>query len=127
MNGDGGGVGGSSSLSRSASKENHPNQPTAQHRSQENRSVTGGIENVALKRTASNDENECPVTPSTPNNSYKSRKGLMVELDMNAGLGYSPVAPLKMKPQPKVIQWQEPLSQEEDSDFEGDSPENGYR
>lgn len=30
------------------------------------------------------DENKLPVTPINP---YKSRKGLMVELDMNAGLG----------------------------------------
>lgn len=30
------------------------------------------------------DENKFPVTPINP---YKSRKGLMVELDMNAGLG----------------------------------------
>lgn len=67
------------------------------------------------------DENECPVTPSTPsNNPYKSRKGLMVELDMNAGLAFSPLAPLKMKPQPKLIQWQEPLSQGEEEDDDDD-------
>lgn len=64
-------------------------------------------------------ENEFPVTPSNP---YKSRKGLMVELDMNAGLEASPLAGTKMKPTPKVIQWQEPLSQEEDSADEYEVP-----
>lgn len=64
-------------------------------------------------------ENEFPVTPSNP---YKSRKGLMVELDMNAGLGASPLAGNRMKPTPKVIQWQEPLSQEEDSADECEMP-----
>lgn len=58
------------------------------------------------------DENKFPVTPNNP---YKSRKGLMVELDMNAGLGASPITGTKMKPTPKVIRWHEPLSQEEDS------------
>lgn len=53
-------------------------------------------------------------SPSTPNNPYKSRKGLMLERDMNAGLGASPVAS-KVKANPKQIQWTEPLSQEEDS------------
>lgn len=57
-------------------------------------------------------EPEYPVTPNAAQ--YKSRKGLMVELDMNAGLGFSPVAP-KSKPQPKVINWHEPLSQDEGS------------
>lgn len=73
-----------------------------------------------------NDENECPMTPTTPSkNPYKSRKGLMVELDMNAGLAMSPLAPLKMKPQPKLIQWQEPLSQGEDEDDE-EPPQRNY-
>lgn len=64
-------------------------------------------------------ENQLPVTPSNP---YKSRKGLMVELDMNAGLGASPLTGAKMKPTPKVIRWQEPLSQEEDSADEFEMP-----
>lgn len=61
-------------------------------------------------------------SPSTPiSNPYKSRKGLMVELDMNAGLEASPVAP-KCKANPKQIQWHhEPLSQEEDSGDECNS------
>lgn len=63
-------------------------------------------------------ENEFPITPS---NSYKSRKGLMIELDMNAGLGSSPIA-VKNKPNPKIIQWHEPLSQEEDSGDESEIP-----
>lgn len=63
-------------------------------------------------------ENEFPMTPS---NSYKSRKGLMIELDMNAGLGSSPIA-VKNKPNPKIIQWHEPLSQEEDSGDESEIP-----
>lgn len=59
------------------------------------------------------DENKCPITPNNP---YKSRKGLMVELDMNAGLGASPITGSKLKPQPKVIRWHDAaLSQEEDS------------
>lgn len=63
--------------------------------------------------TGGSDENQFPVTPNNP---YKSRKGLMVELDMNAGLGgASPITGTKMKPTPKVIRWHEPLSQEEDS------------
>lgn len=65
------------------------------------------------------DQNKFPVTPSNP---YKSRKGLMVELDMNAGLGASPITGTKMKPTPKVIRWQEPLSQEEDSADEFELP-----
>lgn len=55
-------------------------------------------------------ELECPVTPNNP---YKSRKGLMVELDMNAGLEASPIAP-KIKPNPKVIEWTEPDRQLDD-------------
>lgn len=96
--------------SDAASKENHkPQENDENDEMTENENGQSG----GLKRQ--NDENECPLTP---NNQYKSRKGLMVELDMNAGLAFSPVASLKMKPQPKVIQWQEPLSQEEDSDEE---------
>lgn len=61
------------------------------------------------------DENnyQFPVTPSNP---YKSRKGLMMELDMNAGLGTSPLAGGKMKPTPKVIHWQEPFQEEDSAD-----------
>lgn len=58
------------------------------------------------------DENQFPVTPNNP---HKSRKGLMVELDMNAGLGASPLTGTKLKPTPKVIRWHDSLSQEEDS------------
>lgn len=62
---------------------------------------------------AGSDENKCPITPNNP---YKSRKGLMVELDMNAGFGASPITGSKLKPQPKVIRWHDAsLSQEEDS------------
>lgn len=59
-----------------------------------------------------NDSENCPVTP---NNQFKSRKGLMVELDMNAGLGTSPLTGKNAKPSPKLLQWQEPLSQDEDN------------
>lgn len=85
-------------------------------------SSNGGVGGGGLKRHPQNDENECPMTPTTPskNNPYKSRKGLMTELDMNAGLAMSPLAPLKMKPQPKQIQWQEPLSQGEEEEEEED-------
>uniref|UniRef100_A0A1B0CKV6 Putative zinc finger protein 1 n=1 Tax=Lutzomyia longipalpis TaxID=7200 RepID=A0A1B0CKV6_LUTLO len=75
-----------------------------------------------------NNENVAADGPVTPNaGQYKSRKGLMVELDMNAGLGFSPVAP-KSKPQPKVINWQEPLSQGEESadEFEASPPRRFY-
>lgn len=61
------------------------------------------------------------MSPSTPSNPYKSRKGLMVELDMNAGLEASPIAP-KTKAIPKIIQWNEPQSQEEDSGDEFEVP-----
>lgn len=71
------------------------------------------------RRSSGSDKNKFPVTPSNP---YKSRKGLMVELDMNAGLGASPLTGTKMKPTPKVIRWQEPLSQEEDSADEFEMP-----
>lgn len=71
------------------------------------------------RRSSGSDENKFPVTPSNP---YKSRKGLMVELDMNAGLGSSPITGTKMKLTPKVIRWQEPLSQEEDSADEFEMP-----
>lgn len=70
------------------------------------------ISNENFNIAAGSDENQFPVTPNNP---YKSRKGLMVELDMNAGLGASPITGTKMKPTPKVIRWHEPLSQEEDS------------
>ncbi|XP_052873299.1 uncharacterized protein LOC128278609 [Anopheles cruzii] len=57
-------------------------------------------------------------SPITPNNTYKSsRKGLMCELDMNAGLGLSssPVTTKAKTTLPKLIQWQEPIQgQEED-------------
>ncbi|XP_059607917.1 zinc finger protein 367-like [Phlebotomus argentipes] len=73
------------------------------------------------RKTAKEDNNENVATtepeyPVTPN-AYKSRKGLMVELDMNAGLGFSPVAP-KTRPQPKVINWQEPVSEESADELE---------
>lgn len=59
-------------------------------------------------------------SPSTPSNPRKSRKGLMVELDMNAGMGASPIA-TKVKAAPKQIQWTEaPMSQEEDSGNDDD-------
>lgn len=41
-------------------------------------------ENINISNEDVGDENKLPVTPINP---YKSRKGLMVELDMNAGLG----------------------------------------
>ncbi|XP_050095581.1 uncharacterized protein LOC126577749 [Anopheles aquasalis] len=90
---------------------------------------------VAMQRSMDNDENRhhgggygtgtgyCPngagggmgidQSPITPNNTYKSsRKGLMCELDMNAGRGLmaSPVTTkTKTSTRPKLIQWQEPL------------------
>lgn len=89
-------------------------------------SSANGNENAATRITPSteksnenyhhsggSDENKCPITPNNP---YKCRKGLMVELDMNAGLGASPITGSKSKPQPKVIRWHDAaLSQEEDS------------
>ena len=65
-----------------------------------------------------------PEFPLTPSNPYKRRKGLMCELDMNAGMGSASPLTARKKPNlPKVIQWQEPTSQEEDeSGDEGDIP-----
>uniref|UniRef100_A0A182RF41 C2H2-type domain-containing protein n=1 Tax=Anopheles funestus TaxID=62324 RepID=A0A182RF41_ANOFN len=60
------------------------------------------------------DSNQLLLSPITPNNSYKSsRKGLM---DMNAcmSLTNSPVMAKPKNSRPKLIQWQEPTSQEED-------------
>lgn len=45
-----------------------------------------------------------PVTPNTP---YKSRKGLMVELDMNAGIESSPLTGKQYKSHPKIIKFQD--------------------
>ncbi|XP_053687647.1 zinc finger protein 1-like [Sabethes cyaneus] len=78
-------------------------------------------ENENQNRSVVNNENyldnisafQSPITPRSP---FKSRKGLMCELDMNAGMGLtaSPIT-AKTKPNvPKLIQWQEPTSQEED-------------
>lgn len=64
-----------------------------------------------------NNENSEIECPTTPNNPFKSRKGLMVELDMNAGLS-SPVT-TKIKATPKVIQWNDiPLRDEDSGDDE---------
>ncbi|EAL40339.3 AGAP010516-PA, partial [Anopheles gambiae str. PEST] len=74
-----------------------------------------GVGNTA-QRSATNNENHLPLgllaSPVTPNNTYKSiRKGLM---DMNACMGLtSPVTTKAKNSLPKLIQWQEPTSQEE--------------
>lgn len=60
-----------------------------------------------------NNENSEIECPTTPNNPFKSRKGLMVELDMNAGLS-SPVT-TKIKATPKAIQWNDLQLRDEDS------------
>lgn len=60
-----------------------------------------------------NNENSEMECPTTPNNPFKSRKGLMVELDMNAGLS-SPIT-TKIKATPKVIQWTDIQLRDEDS------------
>lgn len=79
------------------------------------------INNDNSENVSSSELSHTNVTsPSTPSNPYKSRKGLMVELDMNAGLE-SPIAP-KLKANPKIIQWTEPQSQEEDSGDESCVP-----
>lgn len=59
-----------------------------------------------------NNENSEIECPTTPNNPFKSRKGLMVELDMNAGLS-SPIT-TKIKATPKVIQYND-VHRDEDS------------
>lgn len=67
-------------------------------------------------QSSSNNENCVIQSPLTPRSPFKSRKGLMCELDMNAGMGLA-VSPLtaKTKPNvPKLLQWQDPTSQEED-------------
>ncbi len=60
-----------------------------------------------------NNENSEIECPTTPNNPFKSRKGLMVELDMNAGLS-SPIT-TKIKATPKVIQWNDLQLRDEES------------
>lgn len=60
-----------------------------------------------------NNENSEMECPTTPNNPFKSRKGLMVELDMNAGLS-SPIT-TKIKATPKVIQWNDLQLRDDDS------------
>lgn len=87
------------------------------------RTKTSHSDDISMRTTSDrSNENQMPTSgsdenlfPVTPNNPYKSRKGLMVELDMNAGLGASPLTGTKMKPTPKVIRWHDPHSQEEDS------------
>lgn len=68
-----------------------------------------------------NNENSEVECPTTPNNPFKSRKGLMVELDMNAGLDSSPIT-TKLKPTPKVIQWNEVHSRDDDSGDDETTP-----
>lgn len=83
---------------------------------------SGGSGSVITSNNGSGEYMYSMESPSTPSNPYKSRKGLMVELDMNAGLEASPIAP-KIKANPKQIQWHhEPLSQEEDSGDESFVP-----
>lgn len=76
------------------------------------------------KRTKLNDytdgNNENAGQPVTPNNPYKSRKGLMIELDMNAGFDSSPLTAKNFKPNPKVIKFNDvpPPQDENCDDFE---------
>ncbi|XP_039447815.1 metal regulatory transcription factor 1-like [Culex pipiens pallens] len=89
------------------SANHHHGGGSASQNENENRSGPTNNENYAGSAFQS------PITPRSP---FKSRKGLMCELDMNAGLGLaaSPIT-AKSKPNvPKLIQWQEPTSQEED-------------
>lgn len=90
----------------------------------------GSGQNENENRSCGNNENyggsafQSPITPRSP---FKSRKGLMCELDMNAGLGLaaSPIT-AKTKPNvPKLIQWQEPTSQEEDESGDESVAGNG--
>lgn len=82
---------------------------------------SGQNENENRPQSVLNNENyvtnggafQSPITPRSP---FKSRKGLMCELDMNAGMGLS-ASPITAKTKPnilKLIQWHEPTSQEED-------------
>ncbi|XP_052903516.1 RE1-silencing transcription factor-like [Anopheles moucheti] len=74
--------------------------------------VNGGV--VGDSGCSAGHDNQLLLSPITPNNSYKSsRKGLM---DMNACMSHttSPVTTKPKNSRPKLIQWQEPTSQEED-------------
>uniref|UniRef100_A0A182MY99 C2H2-type domain-containing protein n=1 Tax=Anopheles dirus TaxID=7168 RepID=A0A182MY99_9DIPT len=86
--------------------------------------VNGGVNGVIAAGTGGDTSagaglgaNVLLSSPVTPNNPYKSsRKGLM---DMNAGMGgntgHSPVtSKAKNAARPKLMQWQDPTSQEED-------------
>ncbi|XP_055592821.1 Krueppel homolog 1-like [Uranotaenia lowii] len=95
--------------------------PTRKTPKRPNQSSQNENENRSEPSRRHNNENyaengsafQSPLTPRSP---FKSRKGLMCELDMNAGMGLS-ASPItaKTKPNlPKMIQWQEPTSQEED-------------
>lgn len=75
---------------------------------------TANNENENIISSESMTSNDSSPTSVTPCNQHKSRKGLMMELDMNVCLNSSPVA-TKIKANPKILQWPEPLSQEEDS------------
>uniref|UniRef100_A0A182VT74 C2H2-type domain-containing protein n=1 Tax=Anopheles minimus TaxID=112268 RepID=A0A182VT74_9DIPT len=78
-----------------------------------NGTVNGGIGGDSCGHPGL-ENNQLLLSPITPNNSYKSsRKGLM---DMNAcmTLTTSPVTTKPKNLRPKLIQWQEPTSQEED-------------
>uniref|UniRef100_A0A182MFX1 C2H2-type domain-containing protein n=1 Tax=Anopheles culicifacies TaxID=139723 RepID=A0A182MFX1_9DIPT len=97
----------------------------SQHENENRRQCTANNENnlpMGINGTVNggnggdtgHDNNQLLLSPITPNNSYKSsRKGLM---DMNACMTL-PTSPVTTKPKnsrPKLIQWQEPTSQEED-------------
>ncbi|XP_040163691.1 uncharacterized protein LOC120900585 isoform X2 [Anopheles arabiensis] len=71
--------------------------------------LSGG---VSTGNGALGNNHQLLASPVTPNNTYKSiRKGLM---DMNACMGLtSPVTTKAKNSLPKLIQWQEPTSQEE--------------
>lgn len=79
----------------------------------EERTPTRKTPKRSIELQSDNNENSEVEFPTTPNNPFKSRKGLMVELDMNAGLS-SPIT-TKIKATPKVIQWNDVQLRDEDS------------
>ncbi|KAJ6645629.1 Zinc finger protein [Pseudolycoriella hygida] len=79
----------------------------------EERTPTRKTPKQSKEMQSDNNENSEVECPTTPNNPFKSRKGLMVELDMNAGLT-SPIT-TKIKATPKVIQWNDVQIRDEDS------------
>ncbi|XP_035790798.1 uncharacterized protein LOC118466056 [Anopheles albimanus] len=131
--GGGNAMTGSAGSNRGTNNENENQRPSAMQRpmdNDENRHHHGGP--VGYCPDGAGGGMGVDQSPITPNNTYKSsRKGLMCELDMNAGRGLvaSPVTTkTKTSTRPKLIQWQEPTlmpSGHEEDEEEGSGDDDG--